>query len=73
LRGYVRPITLAGSTVLIQRQQGAGWATVARTTVDAEGNFLSKLQLTTGVYRARVGSGHGFVAGNTPVLQVSTS
>jgi SpoIID/LytB domain protein len=73
LRGYARPTSLAGSVVAIQRQQGSGWATLARTTVDAEGNFLVKLQLTTGVYRARVSSGHGFIAGTSPVLQVSTS
>ncbi len=73
LRGYVRPRTLAGSTVVIQRQQGVGWAAVARATLDDDANFLAKLQLTTGVYRARVGSGHGFVAGTSPVLQVSTS
>jgi stage II sporulation protein D len=73
LRGYVRPVGLAGANVLIQRQEGVGWATVARTTVDAEGNFDAKLQLTTGVYRAWVASGRGFVAGTTPVLQVSTS
>ena len=72
LRGYVRPGTLAGATVAIQLQQGSGWATVVQTTVDAEGNFLAKLQLTTGVYRARVSSGRGFVAGTSPVLQVST-
>ena len=34
-------------------------------TVDAQGDFLAKLQLTSGVYRARAASGHGFVAGNT--------
>jgi stage II sporulation protein D len=73
LRGYVRPLVLAGSAVLIQRQQGSGWATVVQTTLDADGNFLAKLQLTTGVYRARIGSGHGFVTGTSPVLQVSTS
>jgi stage II sporulation protein D len=73
LRGYVRPVGLAGANVLIQRQEGAGWATVARTTVDAEGNFTAKLQLTTGEYRAWIASGRGFVAGTTPVLQVSTS
>jgi stage II sporulation protein D len=73
LRGYVRPLALAGARVLIQRQQGPGWATVAQTTVDAEGSFLAKLQLTTGVYRAWVASGRGFVAGTSPVLQVSTS
>jgi hypothetical protein len=31
------------------------------------------LQLTAGVYRARISSGHGFVVGFSPVLQVSTS
>jgi len=73
LRGYVRPASLAGTTVLIQKQQGDGWPTVGQTTVDANGDFLAKLQLTTGVYRARVSSGHGFVVGFSPVLQVSTS
>jgi hypothetical protein len=29
--------------VLIQRQQGPGWATVAQTTLGAEGNFLARL------------------------------
>ena len=72
LRGYVRPVSLAGATVFIQRQDGTGWVTVTRATVDAEGNFLAKLQLTSGVYRARAASGHGYVAGNSPVLQVST-
>jgi len=71
LRGYVRPLSLVGAPVVIQRQQGPGWTTAAQTTVAADGTFLAKLQLTDGVYRARVGSGHGFVAGTTPVLQVS--
>jgi stage II sporulation protein D len=73
LTGYVRPASLAGTTVLIQRQQGAAWPTVGQATVEANGDFLAKLQLTTGVYRARVSSGHGFVVGFSPVLQVSTS
>jgi stage II sporulation protein D len=73
LRGYVRPASLAGTAVLIQRQEGAAWPIVARTTVDANGDFLAKLQLSSGVYRARVASGHGFVVGFSPVLQVSTS
>ena len=73
LRGYVRPATLAGAAVLIQKQQGTAWPTVAQTSVGADGDFLADLQLTTGVYRARVSSGHGFVVGFSPVLQVSTS
>ncbi len=71
MRGYVRPLSLAGETVLIQRQQGPGWVTAAQATVAEDGTFLAKLQLTDGMYRARVGSGHGYVAGTTPVLQVS--
>src|SRR6266571_524262 len=73
LSGYVRPTSLAGTTVLIQKQQGEAWPTVGQATVEANGDFLAKLQLTTGVYRARVSSGHGFVVGFSPVLQVSTS
>jgi len=72
LSGYVRPASLAGTTVLIQKQQGAAWPTVGQATVQANGDFLAKVQLTTGVYRARVNSGHGFVVGFSPVLQVST-
>jgi stage II sporulation protein D len=71
LRGYVRPLSLAGVSVLIQRQQGPGWVTAAETTIAADGTFLAQFQLTDGVYRARVGSGHGYVAGTTPLLQVS--
>ena len=71
LSGYVRPLSLAGATVLIQRQSGPGWITAAQSTVGADGGFSAKLQLTDGVYRARVGSGHGYVAGTTPLLQVS--
>jgi stage II sporulation protein D len=72
LKGYVRPASLTGTTVLIQKQQGTTWSTAGQTTLDANGDFLVKLQLTTGVYRARVNSGHGFVVGFSPVLQVST-
>jgi hypothetical protein len=73
LSGYVRPATLAGTTVLIQRQQGTAWPTVVQATVGADGDFLAKLPLSTGVYRARIASGHGFVVGFSPVLQVTTS
>jgi hypothetical protein len=71
LNGYVRPLALAGARVLIQRQQGPGWITAAQSAVASDGTFLAKLQLTDGVYRARVGSGRGYVAGTTPLLQVS--
>jgi stage II sporulation protein D len=71
LNGYVRPLSLAGTRVSIQRQQGPGWITAAQATVASDGTFFAKLQLTDGVYRARVGSGRGYVAGTTPLLQVS--
>jgi stage II sporulation protein D len=71
LNGYVRPLSLAGARVLIQRQQGPGWITAAQATVASDGTFLAKLQLTDGVYRARIGSGRGYVAGTTPLLQFS--
>jgi SpoIID/LytB domain protein len=72
LRGYMRPV-LPGSPVLIQRQAGASWATVARASVVADGTFTATLHLVDGTYRARVTPGHGLVAGTTPVLQVATS
>jgi hypothetical protein len=40
--------------------------------VGADGDFVATLQLTTGVYRARINSGHGFVVGFSPVVQVTT-
>ena len=33
----------------------------------------AQMAITTGVYRARISSGHGFVVGFSPVLQVTTS
>jgi SpoIID/LytB domain protein len=70
LRGYMRPV-LPGSPVLIQRQSGTAWTTVARAAVVADGTFTATLHLVDGTYRARVTPGHGLVVGTTPVLQVS--
>ena len=72
LRGVVRP-AVAGAPVAIQRLEGNGWATVARSAVDANGAFAAQLQLTAGTYRARVVPRHGLVPGVSPVLRVSTS
>ena len=71
LRGTVRP-AVPGTAVSIQRQQGSGWAAVARATLDAHGAFEAPLQLTSGTYRARVPAAHGLVAGVSAVLQVTT-
>jgi hypothetical protein len=72
LRGYMRPV-LPGTPVVIQRQNGTSWATVARAAVLADGTFTGTLRLVDGIYRARVTPGHGLVVGTTPVLQVSSS
>ena len=67
--------TAAGDLRAILFYAGLAWGTGALLVLppDAgpDGGFLAKLQLTDGVYRARVGSGHGYVAGTTPLLQVS--
>ena len=72
LRGYMRPV-LPGSPVLVQRQSGTAWTTVARAAVAADGTFTATLRLVDGTYRARVTPGHGLVTGTTPILQVSTT
>ncbi|MFN2627014.1 MAG: SpoIID/LytB domain-containing protein [Gaiellaceae bacterium] len=70
LRGLVRPV-LAGAPLEIQRQNATGtWTTVAKTNVDANGNFDTALQLSSGVYRARVAATRGLAAGTTPTLRV---
>jgi stage II sporulation protein D len=71
LRGSVRP-ALPGVSVQIQRQGvlPTAWATVSTAPLDADGNFDVALQLTPGVYRARVAAGHGWAVGLTPPLRV---
>ena len=69
LRGFVRPV-LAGAPVQIQRLSGTSWATVARATVDANGDFAAQLTVSAGTYRARVAPGHGFVPGTSSPLKV---
>jgi hypothetical protein len=72
LRGYMRP-ALPGAPALIQRQTGAVWTTVTRTTIADDGSFTVRLRLVDGTYRARVTPGNGLVTGTTPILQVSSS
>jgi hypothetical protein len=62
---------LPGASVAVQRLAGTTWTTVARTRVDANGDFEAPLALTSGSYRARVVAGRGFVPGTTRVLEVS--
>lgn len=69
LRGLVRPV-IPGARVDIQRLDGSSWRAAATTSVDEAGAFEARLDLTPGMYRARVAPGHGLVAGFSPALQV---
>jgi stage II sporulation protein D len=69
LRGLVRPV-LPGARVEIQRLDGSSWRLAATASVDAAGAFEARLDLTPGMYRARVAPGNGLVAGYSPALQV---
>jgi stage II sporulation protein D len=74
LRGIVRPRSLDGETVTIQRRKADGsWTTVATTTVTAEGTFRANFNVTPGTYRARISppSGSGLLAGTSQALTVS--
>lgn len=69
LRGLVRPV-IPGARVDIQRLDGSSWRAAATASVDQAGAFEARLDLTPGMYRARVAPGHGLVAGYSPALQV---
>jgi stage II sporulation protein D len=69
LRGLVRPV-IPGARVDIQRLDGSSWRAAATASVDEAGAFEARLDLTPGMYRARVAPGRGLVAGFSPALQV---
>ena len=69
LRGYARPL-FPGASVALQRSTGGGWNTVARATIDANGDFEAHVSLTPGDYRWRLAPGRGFVPGMSPTLKV---
>ena len=71
LTGTVRPL-LAGAAVEIQRLNGLAWQMVGRSTVDANGDFVVRLNVTPGSYRARIPApGRGLVAGTSSPLVVN--
>jgi hypothetical protein len=69
LRGTVRPL-LPGVAVDVQRLSGTSWKTVAHGAITSAGEFVVRLELVPGSYRARVAPGRGFVPGISPVLKV---
>jgi stage II sporulation protein D len=69
LRGYARPV-FPGGSVALQRFDGARWKSIARATIDQNGDFQAHVNLTPGQYRARLAPGRGFVPGVSPTLTV---
>jgi stage II sporulation protein D len=69
LGGTVQPL-LPNAAVEVQRQGGAGWATIARTTVAGNGVFRVSVRVTPGTYRVRVLAGKGYAPGLSKVLTV---
>jgi len=69
LTGTVQP-ALAGKSVDVQRQDAAGWTSVAVASVAADGSFSAPAPAEPGAYRAVVAAGGGLAAGVSPVLVV---
>jgi stage II sporulation protein D len=75
LKGKVRPLSLAGRTVIVDRQRldGSWVRDVARATVKSDGSFRAALNVTSGRdYRARITppATSGLVRGVSPELHV---
>ena len=71
LTGTVRPL-IAGAAVEIQRLNGQAWHVVGRSTVDVNGDFVVRLNVAPGSYRARIPApGRGLVAGTSSTLVVN--
>ena len=73
LRGIVRPRSLAGRTVTIQKKTSGSWANVATTAVAADGTFRANFNVTPGTYRAVVDApaSSGLLDGKSASLNVS--
>jgi hypothetical protein len=70
LHGTVRP-ALPGAGVEIQRLNGQAWHVVGRASIEAGGEFIARLAVNPGSYRARVPTpGRGLVAGTSPTIVV---
>jgi SpoIID/LytB domain protein len=68
VQGSVQP-PLAGAAVQLQRQDGAGWTTVASGTTDVGGAYAVAAQLSPGSYRVRCAPGHGLSPGVSQPIQ----
>lgn len=72
LTGKVKPISLAGRPVKVQKWSSGSWKTVATPTIKSDGTFRAE-GIGSGTYRARVvpPSGSGLVTGTSATLNYS--
>lgn len=74
LKGKVRPLSLAGRTVNVDRKRADGtWLKVGSATVRADGTWKASFRVREAVYRARITppSGSGLVPGVSPALTIT--
>jgi stage II sporulation protein D len=74
LGGVVRPLTLAGRTVVVQRLVNGVWRLVDTATVASNGSWRARFTVRAGVYRAVINppSTSGLVRGVSPRLTITT-
>lgn len=73
LKGVVRPLSLAGRTVTVDRKRADGtWGQVGTATVKTDGTWRAAFHVVEGIYRARITppAGSGLVKGVSPPLTV---
>jgi stage II sporulation protein D len=76
LTGVVRPKSLAGTAVTVERRRSDGtWLKKASAVVRSDGTWTATFAVRAGIYRARVfpPSGSGLLPGVSPELVVKTS
>jgi stage II sporulation protein D len=75
LAGVVRPLSLAGRTVVVQRRVNGVWRLADTATVASDGDWRARFTVRAGVYRALVTppSSSGLVQGISPTLTVKTN
>jgi SpoIID/LytB domain protein len=76
LAGVVKPKSLAGTGVTVERRRSDGtWKEKASAVVRSDGTWKAKFTVRAGVYRARISppAGSGLLPGVSPELVVKTS
>jgi stage II sporulation protein D len=75
LGGVVRPLTLAGRTVVVQRRVNGVWRQADTATVASNGSWRARFTVRAGVYRAFVTPpwSSGLVRGVSPTLTIAAS